>query len=76
MFSKHSQAEMDQWHATASKQAVSMRHDASRQNRTRSALAKGQGERTASSDARTAAAFAMESPDDWASECLFDCYNG
>jgi hypothetical protein len=73
---RYSEVEHQQWDDAC---CTSMPHafDATRQNGARGAVAKGQGESmTASPSADTAAMqnnFATH--DDWATECLFDCYN-
>lgn len=73
--SRYSEMEMNQWHdASARNQNDS--NDAARHNRARASMAKGQAERKQS---RTASAKMQTPPpkyDDWATECLFDCYNG
>lgn len=77
MFTKrYSESEMDQWH-TACTSASSQAPDATRHTAAHTATAKGQGERnSAYKDARAMSAMQSQMPDDWASECLFDCYNG
>lgn len=73
--SRYSEMEMQQWHdATCTNDAGS--YDAARHTGARASMAKGQPD---AKQSRTAAAMMpTQSPkhDDWASECLFDCYNG
>jgi len=72
--SRYSEMEMNQWQA-ASAMPQTDSDDAARRNGARASMAKGQAEK----QSRTAGA-QMHTPqpkqDDWASECLFDCYNG
>ncbi|MCG3142687.1 MAG: hypothetical protein HDKAJFGB_04215 [Anaerolineae bacterium] len=72
----HSQAEMDQWHQACA-DAAQTAPDAPRAGAARGATAKGQGERyTAHRDAQTMSTLSTQMVDDWAGECMFDCYNG
>jgi hypothetical protein len=77
MFTKrYSHAEMDQWHTAACSTPMSCTSDAMRHNGARAAIAKGQGERAQSQTGSTAMPQTENiTPEDWASECLFDCYN-
>lgn len=73
---RYSPAEMDQWHTAACANATPCTSDAPRHHARRTAGAKGQGERNPSRTSQTAATqMQFTTPDDWASECLFDCYN-
>lgn len=76
MFTKHySQAELDQWH-TACAAEYAQPDDALRQMTAHAAAATGQSQRRAAPrGASAASAMQVDKPDDWASECLFDCYN-
>lgn len=74
---RYSSAEMDQWHTAACADATARSHTAPRQNGNRAAMAKGQAEQNQSQRSQTTPApMQFTTPDDWASECLFDCYNG
>ncbi len=77
MFTKyHSQAEMDQWHQACA-DAAQPAQNAPRAGAARTATAKGQGERfTAPRDAQAMSTLSTQTLDDWAGECMFDCYNG
>lgn len=77
MFTKHySQAELDQWHAACNGACAQVK-DASQQATARALTPTGQGKHSAAQmDARAMSATHAFKPDDWASECLFDCYNG
>lgn len=72
--SRYSEPEMQQWHDACSNFQDSST-DAARHNDGRTSMAKGQAEKHQS---RTATAMMQtHTPkQDWASECLFDCYNG
>lgn len=73
---RYSHSEMDQWH-TACTHANAPAFDASRHTSARTATAKGHGERQAAhTDAYAMSSMQVQTPDDWAGECLFDCYNG
>jgi hypothetical protein len=73
--SRYTELEFHQWDAACSGNPSS-RNDALRQTGSRATLAKGQGEPT-----QLAGASSLKLPNpnsnqaDWASECLFDCYN-
>lgn len=76
--SRYSDMEMQQWHDACSNTVDSNPLDsanaASRHGGARASMAKGQAERKQSRAAETTAQNPRQ--DDWASECLFNCYNG
>jgi len=72
---RYTTAEMNQWHDACPDSAAPQKR--TRQKGARQAMAKGQAERTMNqSAARTAAQGSAREHEEWASECLFDCYNG
>jgi hypothetical protein len=73
--SRYSEIEMNQWQAACASEKCSS-HDAPRQNRARALMAKGQAEKKQSRTATATMQTQTPKQDDWASECLFDCYNG
>ncbi len=73
--SRYSEMEMKQWQDACASQTLA-KHDAPRHNGARATMAKGQAEKKHSRTATTAMHTPSPKPDDWASECLFDCYNG
>lgn len=73
--SRYSEMEMQQWHdATCTNDFGS--HDAVRHNGARASMAKGQPDPKQSRTATAMMPTQSLKHDDWASECLFDCYNG
>lgn len=73
--SRYSEAEMDQWH-NACPNCAAPQTPARQSGKTKS-MAKGQAEQTMSPTAAgTASQGSAPKHDGWASECLFDCYNG
>jgi hypothetical protein len=75
--SRYSEPEMQQWH-DACLDSTKPGTDAVRHNDARISMAKGQAEKHQS---RTTTAMMQASQtqtpkQDWAGECLFDCYNG
>lgn len=78
MFTKsYAAAEMKQRRTAANTGAAARASDASRQNALHGATAKGQSEQNYSQTSHTAdTQMQFSTPDEWASECLFDCYNG
>ncbi|TAH54245.1 MAG: hypothetical protein EYC68_00525 [Chloroflexota bacterium] len=73
--SRYSEMEMKQWQDACANQTHAD-HDAPRHNGARAAMAKGQAEKKMSRTATAAMHAQSSKQDDWASECLFDCYNG
>lgn len=68
--SRYSEMEMQQWH-----DASGRANDATRHNGAHALVAKGQSEEKQSKHATTATQSQQPKHDDWAGECLFDCYN-
>ena len=77
MFSnRYSEAELDQWHTAACTHPSKQDDARTRACNAPMAAQSGQGKPMASHfAAETMPATATESPENWASECLFDCYN-
>lgn len=73
--SRYSDMEMQQWHDACTNQARA-NYDAPRHNGARATMAKGQAEKKQSRTATATMQAQHPKHDDWASECLFDCYNG
>jgi hypothetical protein len=82
--SRYSEPEMQQWH-DACTDSANTGSDMPRHNDARTSVAKGQAEKHQSRTATAAmrmnasqqsASQTHEPRQDWASECLFDCYNG
>ena len=71
--SRYSEMEMQQWQEACSNPMDSAA-TASRHGGARASMAKGQAEQKQSRTAETTAQTPRQ--DNWASECLFDCYNG
>ncbi len=73
--SRYSEMEMDQWQDACAESAHA-KHDATRHHGARAAMAKGQADKNMTRSAAAAMPTELPQHDDWASECLFDCYNG
>ncbi len=73
--SRYSDMEMQQWHDACANEART-NYDAARHNGARATMAKGQAEKKQSRTATAAMHTQHPKHDDWASECLFDWYNG
>ena len=71
--SRYSEIEMQQWQQ-ACQTPMDSADTAPRHSGARASMAKGQAEKKQSRSADTTAQTLRQ--DDWASECLFDCYNG
>jgi hypothetical protein len=71
---RYTDTEWTQWQEACFNLEMS-RQDAPRHTATRGSMAKGQAEPT---QTRSATADSSHQPqnEDWANECLFDCYNG
>lgn len=72
--SRYSEPEQQQWHDACSNQSDSK--DAARHNGASASMAKGQAEKKHTRAATAAKQAQKAGHNDWASECLFDCYNG
>ncbi len=72
--SRYSEMEMKQWQEACANQAR-LEYDAPRHNGARATMAKGQPDQKQSRTATAAMRTQNPKHDDWASECLFDCYN-
>lgn len=75
MFLRYSEMEMNQWDDACTK----MQDHASaapRPSRTRASTAKGQAELAQNRSTMAQPMTQKTNEQDWASECLFDCYNG
>lgn len=76
--SRYSEMEMQQWQDACLNPMDSNSMDsaeaASRHDGARASMAKGQAEKKQSRTAKPLAQNPRQ--DDWASECLFNCYNG
>ncbi len=68
--SRYSEMEMQQWH-----DASCRNNDAARHNGAHALTAKSQSEEKQSRTAIAAMQTQQPKHDDWAGECLFDCYN-
>lgn len=73
--SRYSEMEMNQWQAASAMHPMAS-NDAPRRNGARASMAKGQAESKQSRSADAGTHTQQPKQDDWASECLFDCYNG
>lgn len=75
--SRYSEMEMQQWQDACSNpmdsNSMACADPASRHAGARASMAKGQAEKKQSRTGMTTAQTPRQ--DDWASECLFDCYN-
>lgn len=72
---RYSEPEMDQWQAACS-DAQSSADRTTRSTPAHTAASKGQGERSQARRTQSPSQQDSGRQDEWASECLFDCYNG
>jgi hypothetical protein len=72
--SRYSELEMQQWHDACA--ACGDSQNAGAQTGARASMAKGEAEKKQSRAATAPMQTQNPKHEDWAGECLFDCYNG